>query len=134
MLGSQEAHSTSMTRYLGAVMSTRSIEALTDDFVEHTPAPGQATAPPGPRTLSGDAAAFRTSTRDRYSDCEAERRHGGTMAGTHRRTSLAYRHRRRVAVQVMGHRAARDGRFCATGGLVDVPALMAQLGGGAASR
>ena len=107
-------------------------ELLTDDFVEHTPAPGQATDRQGAKD-------FITQMLQAFPDLdftiENQIAEGDTVAavakvtGTHRNEFLGVPATgRRISVQFMDTSRVREGRFYDHWGLVDVAELMAQLG------
>ena len=107
-------------------------ELLTDDFVEHTPAPGQATDRQGAKDFIGQ---MLQAFPDLNFEVENQIAEGdtvaavGTMTGTHNSDFLGVPATgRRVSVAVMDTGRVRDGRFTDHWGLVDVPGLMAQLG------
>jgi steroid delta-isomerase-like uncharacterized protein len=107
-------------------------ELLTDDFVEHIPAPGQTADRLGAKTfISHMLQAFpdidfeiqvQIAENDTVSVV-------GTMTGTHRGEFLGVpASGRPVRVNVMDTSRVRDGKFSDHWGLVDVPTLMAQVG------
>lgn len=107
-------------------------ELLTDDFVEHTPAPGQATDRQGAKEFIGQMLQafpdidFAIENQIAEGDTVAA---VGTMTGTHQGEFLGVPATgRKVSVQVMDTGRVRSGRFYDHWGLVDVPGLMAQLG------
>ena len=107
-------------------------ELLTDDFVEHTPAPGQATDRQGAKDFIGQ---MLQAFPDLNFEIENQIAEGdtvaavGTMTGTHNSDFLGVPATgRRVSVAVMDTGRVREGRFTDHWGLVDVPGLMAQLG------
>ena len=107
-------------------------ELLTDDFVEHTPAPGQATDRQGAKDFIGQ---MLQAFPDLNFEVENQIAEGdtvaavGTMTGTHNSDFLGVPATgRRVSVAVMDTGRVREGRFTDHWGLVDVPELMAQLG------
>jgi len=107
-------------------------DLLTDDFVEHTPAPGQATDRQGAKNFIGQMLQafpdldFAIESQIAEGDTVAA---VATMTGTHRAEFLGMPATgRRVSVQVMDTGRVRNGRFYDHWGLVDTPALMAQLG------
>lgn len=113
-------------------------ELLTDDFVEHTPAPGQGTD----RTAARN---FIAQMLEAFPDLDFTIEHqiaeGDTvaalvmMSGTHRSEFLGVPATgRKVNVQVMDTGRVRDGKFYDHWGLVDTPQLMAQLGVESPSR
>jgi steroid delta-isomerase-like uncharacterized protein len=113
-------------------------ELLTDDFIEHTPAPGQATDRQGAKDFIGQMLLafpdldFTIQNQIAEGDTVAA---VVTMTGTHRADFVGVPATgRQVSVQVMDTARARDGRFCDHWGMVDMPTLMAQLGVAAPSR
>ena len=107
-------------------------ELLTDDFVEHTPAPGQATDRQGAKDFIGQ---MLQAFPDLNFEVENQIAEGdtvaavGTMTGTHNSDFLGVPATgRRVSVAVMDTGRVREGRFTDHWGLVDVSELMAQLG------
>ena len=107
-------------------------ELLTDDFVEHTPAPGQATDRQGAKDFIGQ---MLQAFPDLNFEVENQIAEGdtvaavGTMTGTHNSDFFGVPATgRRVSVAVMDTGRVREGRFTDHWGLVDVPELMAQLG------
>lgn len=107
-------------------------ELLTDDFVEHTPAPGQATDRQGAKDFIGQ---MLQAFPDLNFEVENQIAEGDTVAavvtmtGTHNSDFLGVPATgRRVSVAVMDTGRVREGRFTDHWGLVDVPELMAQLG------
>ena len=107
-------------------------ELLTDDFVEHTPAPGQATNRQGAKDFIGQ---MLQAFPDLNFEVENQIAEGdtvaavGTMTGTHNSDFFGVPATgRRVSVAVMDTGRVREGRFTDHWGLVDVPDLMAQLG------
>jgi steroid delta-isomerase-like uncharacterized protein len=118
------------------VFRRRHVEAidklLTDDFVEHTPAPGQAADRLGAKDFIGQMLQafpdldFTIDTQIAEGDTVAT---VGTMTGTHRADFMGMpASGRKVSVQVMDTARVRDGRFSEHWGLVDVPELMTQMG------
>jgi len=107
-------------------------ELLTEDFVEHTPAPGQATDRQGAKDFIGQ---MLQAFPDLNFEVENQIAEGdtvaavGTMTGTHNSDFLGVPATgRRVSVAVMDTGRVREGRFTDHWGLVDVSELMAQLG------
>lgn len=107
-------------------------ELLTEDFVEHTPAPGQATDRQGAKDFIGQ---MLQAFPDLNFEVENQVAEGDTVAavvtmtGTHNSDFLGVPATgRRVSVAVMDTGRVREGRFTDHWGLVDVPDLMAQLG------
>jgi len=107
-------------------------ELLTDDFVEHTPAPGQATDRQGAKDFIGQ---MLQAFPDLNFEVENQIAEGdtvaavGTMTGTHNSDFFGVPATgRRVSVAVMDTGRVREGRFTDHWGLVDVSELMAQLG------
>ncbi len=107
-------------------------ELLTDDFVEHTPGPGQATDRQGAKDFIGQ---MLQAFPDLNFEVEHQIAEGdtvaavGTMTGTHNSDFLGVPATgRRVSVAVMDTGRVREGKFTDHWGLVDVPELMAQLG------
>ena len=107
-------------------------ELLTDDFVEHLPAPGQAADRQGAKTfISHMLQAFP----DLDFEIQQEIAEGdaiavvGMMTGTHQGEFLGVPATGRpVRVSVMDTSRVRDGKFSDHWGMVDVPTLMAQVG------
>ena len=113
-------------------------ELLTEDFVEHTPAPGQATDRQGAKDFIGQMLQafpdlnFEIETQIAEGDTVAA---VGTMTGTHNSDFMGVPATgRRVSVAVMDTGRVREGRFTEHWGLVDVPELMAQLGAAPPAR
>lgn len=118
------------------VFGRRHIEAidelLTDDFIEHTPAPGQATDRQGTKDFIGKLLQALPDLRLRIENQTAE----GDMIATVVRMSGIHTSEfmgvpatgRRFSVIVMDTGRVRDGRFSEHWGLVDTSALMTQLG------
>jgi steroid delta-isomerase-like uncharacterized protein len=113
-------------------------ELLTDDFVEHTPAPGQAADRQGAKDFISQMMQafpdldFSIDNQIAEGDTVAA---VGTMTGTHQAEFLGVPATgRKVSVQVMDTSRVRDGKFSDHWGLVDVPQLMAQLGVGSPAR
>ncbi len=107
-------------------------ELLTDDFVEHIPAPGQRTDREGAKTF---IAHMLQAFPDLDFEIENEIAEGDTIAvvgrmmGTHSGEFLGVpASGRRVNVTVMDTSRVRDGKFSDHWGLVDVPTLMEQVG------
>jgi len=107
-------------------------ELLTDDFVEHTPAPGQATDRQGAKDFIGQ---MLRAFPDIDFAIELQIAEGDTIAavttmtGTHTSEFLGVPATgRRVSVMGMDTGRVRDGKFSDHWGLVDVPELMTQLG------
>jgi steroid delta-isomerase-like uncharacterized protein len=107
-------------------------DLLTEDFVEHTPAPGQATDRRGAKQFIGQ---MLQAFPDLDFTIENQIAEGdivsaiGTMTGTHRAEFLGVPATgRKVSVQFMDTGRVRDRKFSDHWGLVDVPAMMAQLG------
>ncbi len=107
-------------------------ELLTDDFVEHTPAPGQATDRRGAKDFIGQMMQafpdldFALENQIAEGDAVAA---VGTMTGTHRAEFLGVPATgRKVSVHFMDTSRVREGRFSDHWGLVDVPGLLGQLG------
>ncbi len=107
-------------------------ELLTDDFVEHNPAPGQSPDKQGAKQLIGQVlAAFP----DLDIEVEREIAEGDTVAaalhftGTHRGEFAGMPATgRRVTVSVTEVTRFRDGRCAERWGVVDMAGMMAQLG------
>jgi steroid delta-isomerase-like uncharacterized protein len=107
-------------------------ELLTEDFVDHIPAPGQGTDRRGAKEFIGHMLQafpdldFTIETQIAEGDTVAA---VGTMTGTHQGEFVGVPATgRKVAVTVMDISRVRDGRFCDHWGLVDVPKLLAQTG------
>ena len=123
-------------RFTDEVFRRRRVDAvddlLTDDFVEHTPAPGQATDRQGAKDFIGMMLQafpdldFSIDRQVAEGDTVAS---VGMMTGTHKGEFMGVPATgRTVSVQVMDTGRVRNGRFSEHWGLVDVPALMGQLG------
>jgi steroid delta-isomerase-like uncharacterized protein len=113
-------------------------ELLTEDFVEHTPAPGQATDRQGAKDF---IAQMLQAFPDLNFEIENQIAEGDTVAavvtmtGTHNSDFMGVPATgRRVSVSVMDTGRVREGRFTDHWGLVDVPELMAQLGAAPPAR
>jgi predicted ester cyclase len=107
-------------------------ELLTDDFVEHTPAPGAGTDRQAAKDFIGLMLAafpdldFSIDRQIAEGDTVSS---VGMMTGTHHGEFMGVPATgRKVAVQVMDTGRVRGGRFSEHWGLVDMPALMGQLG------
>jgi steroid delta-isomerase-like uncharacterized protein len=107
-------------------------ELLTDDFIEHTPAPGQATDRRGAKQFIGQMLQafpdldFVIENQIAEGDAVSAT---GTMTGTHRAEFLGVPATgRKISVQFMDTGRVRNSKFYDHWGLVDVPSLMAQLG------
>jgi steroid delta-isomerase-like uncharacterized protein len=107
-------------------------ELLTDDFVEHTPAPGQSTDRQGAKEF---IALMLQAFPDLDFSIERQIAEGDTIAsvghmtGTHQGDFLGVPATgRKISVPVMDTGRVRGGRFSEHWGLVDVPQLMGQLG------
>jgi steroid delta-isomerase-like uncharacterized protein len=107
-------------------------ELLTDDFVEHTPAPGQSADRQG-------AKEFTRMMLDAFPDfnyvIQTQIAEGdtvatvGTMTGTHREAFMGVPATgKKINVQILDTARVRNGKFCEHWGLVDVASMMAQLG------
>jgi steroid delta-isomerase-like uncharacterized protein len=118
------------------VFRQRNVDAiddlLTDDFVEHTPAPGQATDRQGAKEFITQMLAafpdldFTINGQIAEGDTVSA---VATMTGTHRADFLGVpATNRKVSVQFLDMSRVRGGRFYDHWGLVDTPALMSQLG------
>jgi len=113
-------------------------DLLTDDFVEHTPAPGQATDRQGAKDFIEQ---MLQAFPDLNFEIENQIAEGdtvsavGTMTGTHNADFMGVPATgRRVSVAVMDTGRVREGRFTDHWGLVDVPEMMAQLGAAPPAR
>jgi steroid delta-isomerase-like uncharacterized protein len=113
-------------------------ELLTDDFVEHTPAPGQATDRQGAKDFIGQMLQafpdleFKIETQIAEGDTVAA---VTTMTGTQQAEFMGIPATgRSVSVQVMDTARVRNGKFYDHWGLVDTPGLMTQLGVAPPSR
>jgi steroid delta-isomerase-like uncharacterized protein len=107
-------------------------DLLTDDFVEHTPAPGQGTDRQATKEFIGQLfAAFpdlNCSIESQVAESDTISA-VSTMTGTHQGEFMGVPATgRRISVQTMDYGRVRDGRFSEHWGLVDVPGLMGQLG------
>ena len=107
-------------------------ELLTDDFVEHTPAPGAGTDRQATKDFIGMMLAafpdldFSIDRQIAEGDTVSS---VGMMTGTHQGEFLGVPATgRKVAVQVMDTGRVRGDRFSEHWGLVDVATLMGQLG------
>lgn len=107
-------------------------ELLTEDFIEHTPAPGQAPDRQGAKEFM---ALMLQAFPDLDYSIESQIAEGdmisavSTMTGTHQGDFMGVPATgRRVEVQVMDTARVRGGRFSEHWGLVDTPTLMGQLG------
>jgi len=107
-------------------------ELLTDDFVEHIPAPGQTPDRAGAKKFINHMVQafpdldFRIESEIAEGDTIAV---VGTMTGTHNGEFLGVPATgRKVNVMVMDTSRVRDGKFSDHWGLVDVPTLMDQVG------
>ena len=107
-------------------------ELLTDDFVEHTPAPGQATDRQGTKDLIGQ---MMQAFPDLEYVMESQIAEGdmvssiGKMTGTHKAEFMGVPATgRKISIPVMDTGRVRNGKFSEHWGLVDVPAMMTQLG------
>jgi len=107
-------------------------ELLTDDFVEHTPAPGQGTDRQGCKDF---IAMMMQAFPDVDFTIEAQIAEGdtvssiGRMTGTHQGAFMGIPATgRKIDIPVMDTGRVRDGRFSEHWGLVDVSAMMTQLG------
>jgi steroid delta-isomerase-like uncharacterized protein len=113
-------------------------ELLSDDFVEHNPAPGQSPDRQGAKQLIGEAlAAFP----DLELEVEREIAEGDTVAtslrftGTHRGEFAGVPATgRRVTVAVNEMTRFREGKCTEHWGVIDMAGLMAQLGVGPATQ
>lgn len=107
-------------------------ELLTDDFVEHTPAPGQATDRQGAKDFIGmmlQAFPDVNYTIDRQIAEGDTVSSVGKMTGTHKAPFMGVPATgRKVSIQVMDTGRVRGGKFSEHWGMVDVPAMMTQLG------
>jgi steroid delta-isomerase-like uncharacterized protein len=107
-------------------------ELLTEDFVEHTPAPGQAMDRQGAKDFIGQVL---QAFPDLDVEIENEIAEGDTvsavvrMTGTHRAEFAGVPATgRKVSVYAMDVTRVRDGRFSEHWGLADMSGLMMQLG------
>jgi steroid delta-isomerase-like uncharacterized protein len=105
---------------------------LTDDFVEHTPAPGQSTDRQGAKDFIG---MMLQAFPDLDFTIDSQIAEGdtvssvGRMTGTHRAPFMGVPATgKKISIQVMDTGKVRDGKFSDHWGMVDVPALMTQLG------
>ena|SRR5436190_14226071 len=122
--------------FIEEVFRHRRVEAiddlLTEDFTEHTPAPGQGADRQGTKEFIGQ---MLEAFPDMDFTIDSQIAEGdmvssiGTMTGTHRGDFMGVPATgRRVSVPVMDTAKGRGGRFSDHWGLVDVPKLMDQLG------
>jgi steroid delta-isomerase-like uncharacterized protein len=107
-------------------------ELLTDDFIEHTPAPGQGTDRRAAKQFIGQMIdafpdlEFVIDTQIAEGDTVSA---VGRMTGTHRAEFMGVPATgRKISVMFMDTGRVRDGKFYDHWGLVDVPALMTQMG------
>jgi steroid delta-isomerase-like uncharacterized protein len=105
---------------------------LTDDFTEHTPAPGQATDRQGAKDFIGK---MMQAFPDLDFVMESQIAEGdmvstiGRMTGTHKAEFMGIPATgRKISIPVMDTGRVRNGKFSDHWGLVDVPAMMNQLG------
>jgi steroid delta-isomerase-like uncharacterized protein len=123
-------------RFYEEVFRRRNVNAiddlLTDDFVEHTPAPGQDTGRQGAKDFIG---AMLQAFPDLDFQIEEQIAQGDTVAtvsrmqGTHREDFMGIPATgKKVSVEVMDMGRVREGQFCDHWGLADMGGLMAQLG------
>ena len=105
---------------------------LTDDFVEHTPAPGQATDRKGAKDFIGQMLQafpdldFTIDNQIAEGDTVSA---VATMTGTHRGDFMGVPATgKKVTVQTVDIGRVRGGKFSEHWGLVDVPSMMSQLG------
>ena len=107
-------------------------EMLTDDFVEHMPAPGQATNREGAKDFMRQMVQafpdldFVMENQIAEGDMVSSI---GKMTGTHKAGFMGVPATgRKISVPVMDTGRVRNGKFSEHWGLVDVPAMMTQLG------
>ena len=107
-------------------------EMLTDDFVEHMPAPGQATNREGAKDFMRQMVQafpdldFVMENQIAEGDMVSSI---GKMTGTHKADFMGVPATgRKISVPVMDTGRVRNGKFSEHWGLVDVPAMMTQLG------
>ena len=123
-------------RFTNEVFRKHNINAidqlLTDDFIEHTPMPGQATDREGTKELIG---LLLQAFPDMDCTIESQIAEGDTvssietMTGTHRDTFMGIPATgRKINIMAMDTGKVRDGKFSEHWGMVDVPSMMAQLG------
>jgi steroid delta-isomerase-like uncharacterized protein len=123
-------------RFTDEVFRKRNVNAidqlLTDDFIEHTPAPGQATDRQGAKEFIG---MMLNAFPDFDYRIESQIAEGdtvsaiATMTGTHRDTFMGVPATgKKISVQFMDTGRVRNGKFAEHWGLADVPSMMAQLG------
>jgi len=123
-------------RFYDEVFRRRNVDAidelLTDDFVEHTPMPGQATDRQGAKDVIGQ---MLEAFPDLEINIENEIAEGDTvsavarMTGTHRGEFAGIPATgRKVSVYTMDVARMRDGKCCEHWGLADMGGLMTQLG------
>ena len=123
-------------RFADEVFRKRNVDAidqmLTDDFIEHTPAPGQSTDRQGAKEFTG---IMLNAFPDLNYVIDTQIAEGdtvstlGTFTGTHRETFMGVPATgKKINIQAMDIARVRNGKFAEHWGLVDVPAMMAQLG------
>ena len=107
-------------------------EMLTDDFVEHMPAPGQATDREGAKDFMRQMVQafpdldFVTENQIAEGDMVSSI---GKMTGTHKADFMGVPATgKKISVPVMDTGRVRNGKFSEHWGLVDVPIMMTQLG------
>jgi steroid delta-isomerase-like uncharacterized protein len=105
---------------------------LTDDFVEHTPAPGQATTKQGAKDF---IAQMLQAFPDLDYSIDSQIAEGDTvsavttMTGTHRGDFMGVPATgKKIKVQFLDTGRVRGNKFSEHWGLVDVPSMMSQLG------
>ena len=118
------------------VFRSRNVNAvdnlLTDDFIEHTPAPGQGTDRKAAKDFIGQMLQafpdldFSIDNQIAEGDTVSA---VATMTGTHRGEFMGVPATgRKISVQTLDTGKVRGGKFSEHWGLVDVPSMMAQLG------
>lgn len=123
-------------RFNDEVFQKRNVDAidqlLTDDFVEHTPAPGQATDRKGAKEFMG---MMMNAFPDLEYRMEMQIAEGdtvssvGTLTGTHREAFMGVPATgKKISVQMMDTAKVRNGKFAEHWGLADMASMMAQLG------
>ncbi len=107
-------------------------EMLTDDFVEHMPAPGQATDREGAKDFMRQMVQafpdldFVMENQIAEGDMVSSI---GKMTGTHKADFMGVPATgKKISVPVMDTGRVRNGKFSEHWGLLDVPAMMTQLG------
>jgi steroid delta-isomerase-like uncharacterized protein len=129
-------------RFYEEVFRRRNVNAiddlLTDDFVEHIPAPGQDTGRQGAKDFIGQVLQAFPDLDIRIEEQIVQ---GDKIAavvrmqGTHRGDFVGIPATgKKISVEVMDMGRVRGGKFCDHWGLADIGGLMAQLGVAPAAR